>query len=323
MVAAEASDSKRMLPGRHKLAVQMVAVSRYFAGSQFVVALNAINLQVRRGEVFGLLGPRGSGKSTVLRILAGRLAPSAGKVKIFGHSPRRWATRARVGYLPQEPGHARSPGFFSFARALGDFFSRAGTVRRRPGFADGSAAMERRGLLKQILVRNPELVLLDEPFHELDAAACDEMKQLIRELAQQGRTVIFTGSSLTGATETCERLAVLSRGQVEATGTLGELLASPAGLRYFAELLPPAIAERLSEVLRQEIGSSDFSKRMSREAMKAASLGAEIEGAPAGSALLCSYVKAVESDSSAPKASEPAVNHELLVALTKPPADRP
>src|SRR2546427_9756970 len=86
----------------------MGVVSRYFDNPHSVRALTRVSFEVRRGEVFGLLGPSGSGKSTTLRILAGRLSPSEGKARVFGSKPRRHSVKMRVGYLPQRPSHNRS-----------------------------------------------------------------------------------------------------------------------------------------------------------------------------------------------------------------------
>src|ERR1035438_9350541 len=107
MSAAETANPKSELPHQHEPVASMRGVSRYFDQSGFVRALSNVSFEVRRGEVFGLLGPSGSGKSTTIRILAGRLPPSEGKARMFGRPPRRHSARMRVGYLPQRPSHTK------------------------------------------------------------------------------------------------------------------------------------------------------------------------------------------------------------------------
>ena len=300
----------------------MQSVSRYFTNRGFTQALTNVTFEVRRGEVFGLLGPSGSGKSTALRILAGRLSPSEGKARVFGRSPRWPSTRARVGYLPQDPIHARS-GFL--VAALG--FLRGLTRRQQRGLPGPqapaeSAGKERRGLLMQVLIKNPALVLLDEPFAGLDMGGCREMTDLIRALAQQGRTVILSSNSLALVKDICDRLTVLSRGRTEATGTLRELLATRDCLRYIGELLPQPAAERLLQVIRQELGMADLPVSTPIEAPKANTPGASTEAA--GAAVLARLAEVAAPDGGpANQLNEPGstVNHELLAALTRRKAD--
>ena len=298
---------------RHEIVVQMRAVSRYFDHPSFVRALTNVSFEVRRGEVFGLLGPTGSGKSTALRILAGRLTPSDGKAKVFGVPPRRRALRARVGYLPQQPTHAHSQFFLEVLGLLRDLFSRTKSDSRQPKALAQTAGKERAAGLKQILVKNPALVLLDEPFSGLDAVAGGEMQQLIGSLARQGRTVILSSSCLTYTKDVCHRLAVLSRGRIEATGTLQDLLATRDGLCHVGSLLPPATADRVLEMIRRELAPSDLP-------------GADAEPAPGirekhqatANPTLAPLLKAAPPSPAPANEVGSTVNHDLLTALTKP-----
>src|SRR6516162_5866616 len=136
-------------------------------------ALARIDMDVRRGEVLGIVGARGAGKSTLLRILAGRQRPTEGAVKVFGRSPRG-STKARIGYVPGKAESDKPPGF------LGRLF---GGRKESPGGAG----------LTQAVMGGRDLVILDEPFADLGVTEKKELKTLVRELAGSGKTVIITG----------------------------------------------------------------------------------------------------------------------------------
>ena len=229
-------------------------VSRYFDQPGFVRALTNVSLEVHRGEVFGLLGPAGSGKSTLIRILAGRLTPSEGKASVFNRSPNRRATRARVGYLPQHSADVGSSVFSEVVDFLKEVFWLKKIGGRKGMRATATAQKSRHDLLRQILIKNPELILLDDPFFELDPAGCDEVFEIIRVLKQRGRTVMISGSSLLQAKDICDRLAILRRGHVETVGTLQDFLMTPKGLSYVSDLLPQATQERVLNLIRHDLG---------------------------------------------------------------------
>ncbi len=147
-----------------QVVVQAQWVSRYFDQPGF--ALTKVNLEIYRGEVFGLLGPAGSGKSTLMRIWAGRLSPSEGKAKVLGRSPNRRAVRARVGYLPQNSNDRRSHVLSEVVDFLKEAFwlTKIGFRKSKPSHAEEN---DRHKHLRQILLKNPEVVLLDDPFSEM------------------------------------------------------------------------------------------------------------------------------------------------------------
>jgi ABC-2 type transport system ATP-binding protein len=231
----------------------MRGVSRHFETPRFVRALTDVSFEVRRGEVFGLLGPSGSGKTTTLRILAGQLSPSEGKAKVFGRLPRRRSVRLRVGYVPQGRSHAQSHLFAQAMRFLKDLFL-GGQRYPRSEAGDIVAGNERRSILKQVLARNPDLLLLDEPFASLDADGRAEMRNLIGALARRGKTVILASDSLTCAKDVCDRFAVYYAGKIEAFGTLDEILATTDAIRVTGPVLPQETAQRVLEALREGLG---------------------------------------------------------------------
>ena len=307
-----------------EMVVRVCGVSRYFDPGYVRVVTN-VNFEVHGGEVFGLLGPSGSGKSAVARILAGRLTPSEGKVKVFGRSPRRRTVRARISYLPQKPSHDCSQ---FLVRVIGFFTDLVQGVNSRASRRHSSyrpRGEERIAATKRIVVQKTRLVLLDEPFLDLDAGDRREMKDLIRIIAQQGRTVIVCSRSLNDAKAVCSRVAVLSRGEIQALGTVEELLASRANLRLVVDLLPDETATNLLRAIRQELGVSDLESTLSSGTQTKRSKADETpkQGIPqpaesAAAALLRSLSKRAPSGCS--QVPEPAlsVNHELLAALTKP-----
>ncbi|MCK4283734.1 MAG: ABC transporter ATP-binding protein, partial [Candidatus Brocadiae bacterium] len=175
--------------------IELTKVFRDFWGRESVKAVNGLNLDVKRGEVFGLLGPNGSGKTTVVRIILGLLFPTRGAVRVFGRGPRNVDVKKRVGYMPEES-HLYS---YLNAEETLDFFGRlfrlrAGERRRRTSalidmvglkrarkrpLGQYSKGMARRIGLAQALINDPDLLILDEPTTGLDPIGAREMKDLI------------------------------------------------------------------------------------------------------------------------------------------------
>lgn len=308
----------------HELVARMENVSRLFDGSALangsilVRALANVSFLVTRGEVVGLLGPRGAGKSTILRILAGRLGASEGKVKVFGRSPRRGRIQRRIGYLYDDADGGR--GRF-LKQLIGFLRDVVGLSQKsdRTAHAEADTAVLRRSRLTRMLLKNPELVLLDEPFSGLDPDGCQEMKEVIDALAHAGKTVILTGDSLCHTKDICNRLVLLCAGRVEFNGPLGQALETPEAVRFLGQLLPPPTAERVLQVLREDLlvasaegGKPEVAKEQALQPYRASPadrvLGALLQAAP------------VESGSSTRVEARPEVNHDLLSALTKAPA---
>ena len=204
-----------------------------------VVAVDALSLGVRRGEVFGLFGPHGSGKSTTMKMILGLLSPSAGQVRLFGLGPQSVAARRRLGYLPEL---SYLHPFLTAAETLRYYaglcsLPRREAVRRtrellamvgledvanRPvgGFSKG---MARRVALASALVGRPELLVLDEPTSGLDPISTKEVKTLVKALARGGMTVLTTSHMLADAEDICDRVMILNRGRSVAEGKVAEL----------------------------------------------------------------------------------------------------
>lgn len=282
----------------------LYGVSKFFDsfwGGNLVRALINVSVEVRRGEILGLLGPSGSGKSTAIKILAGRLRVMEGKAEVFGRSPRSGAVRARVGYLPE--GERRSTG--APAKGLRAAFDQLVGADEDTGSRVAGAG------LRQALLGNPDLLLLDDPFGGLeDVSGLREMKQRIRSLARNGRTVVLTSRSLAEVNQLCDRAAVFRGGSIEAVGTIEELLATDGALQLLAPVLPLAMAERLVAVIRENIAREEISAGpMPRAPVSGAAEPEVLRGGGSADQALA-----------LPKPPPDSINHERLAKLAKPAA---
>ena len=215
-------------------------VYRDFWGRQKVQALRALDLQVYRGEVFGLLGPNGSGKTTTIKLLLGLLFPTEGQALVFGKPASDVTKNERIGYLPEESYLYK----FLNAEETLDFYGRLFNMpakerrrraqalieqvglsgaKRRP-LKEYSKGMTRRIGLAQALINDPELILLDEPTSGLDPIGTREMKDMIVDLKQRGKTVVMCSHLLADVQDVCDRIAILYRGELKELGRVEDLL---------------------------------------------------------------------------------------------------
>ncbi len=202
-------------------------------------AVKGLDLSVNRGEIFGLLGPNGSGKSTTVKMILGLLAPTRGKVSLFGHSPRSVAARRKLGYLPElsylHPFLTAEETLVYYAglcdlpnatakRRTAELLEMVGlekvSSRKVGGFSKG---MARRLALACALVGRPELLVLDEPTSGLDPVSTNEVKELVKTLAHAGMTVLMTSHLLGDAQDVCDRFAILDQGTKVAAGDIKSL----------------------------------------------------------------------------------------------------
>jgi ABC-type multidrug transport system ATPase subunit len=207
-----------------------------------VRALDGLHVAVRRGEVFGLLGHNGAGKTTTVRLVAGLLAPSAGRVRVDGRDPHAEGTavRRRLGVLPANAAvddRLTGRDNLRFAAALFDLpraglearidellarFELGGRGDERAGTY--STGMRQRLSLARVLLHDPEVLLLDEPTASLDPVAARQVRDLVAGIgARDDRTVVLCTHDLTEAQRLCDRVAILEHGRVMALGSPGEL----------------------------------------------------------------------------------------------------
>jgi ABC-2 type transport system ATP-binding protein len=207
-------------------------------------ALYPLDLHVRPGEVFGFLGPNGAGKTTTIRLLAGVLPPTAGRITIDGHDLLGDTVRAQqcVGFIPDRPYlHEKLTGyeFLEFVAGIyGLSSSHVKTEGRRllevyelgpfgdrliEGYSHG---MKQRLVLCATLLHEPRLMIVDEPMVGLDPHGARQIKDVFRSIADSGRTVFLSTHTLDVAEEVCDRIGIINKGRLVALGTMAELRAS-------------------------------------------------------------------------------------------------
>jgi len=236
-----------------------------FWGRPKVTAVENLNLRIRRGEVFGLLGPNGSGKTTTVKMLLGLLFPTSGEARVLGYPPGDVRATKRIGFLPEESYFYR---FLDAVETL-DFYGQLFRIPRREraerirtliemvGLADAarrplreySKGMMRRIGLAQALINDPEVVFLDEPTIGLDPIGHREMKDLILKLKADGKTVLMCSHLLADVEDVCDRIAILYRGELTAQGEMQELLAQKDLIQVVARQLNGEQLQRVREAL--------------------------------------------------------------------------
>jgi ABC-2 type transport system ATP-binding protein len=203
-------------------------------------ALDALTIDIEPGEVFGFLGPNGAGKTTTLKLLMQLIFPTAGHAEILGRPVGDVAARHRIGYLPENPYFydyltaeelltyfARLFGYRGAERArrVSSLLDRVGIGgERRLQLRKFSKGMIQRVGIAQAILNEPEVIFLDEPMSGLDPLGRRELRSLILELRDQGRTVFFSSHILADAEAMCSRVAVLAGGRLAASGRLTDLL---------------------------------------------------------------------------------------------------
>src|SRR5712672_1685921 len=213
---------------------------RDFWGRPKVRALKALNLEIYQGEVFGLLGPNGSGKTTTIKLLLGLLFPTDGDAFVFGRPAADVKKNERIGYLPEESYLYR----FLNAEETLDFYGRlfkldpevrrdraqklietVGLARdKKRILKEYSKGMRQRIGFAQALINDPELVILDEPTSGLDPLGTRWMKDLIIKLRDQGKTIIMCSHRLEDVQDICDRVAILAEGELQKLGSVKSLL---------------------------------------------------------------------------------------------------
>ena len=205
-----------------------------------VEALRGVTFKVERGQIFGFVGPNGAGKTTTIRTLMGLIKPSGGSAKLLGQAIPSRAARAKIGFLPE------APYFYDYlsvgelldlaGRLFGvpadvrkkrtdDLIERVGLGRARSqSLKKFSKGMLQRAGLAQALMNDPELVVLDEPMSGLDPIGRKEVRDLILELRDQGKTVFFSTHILSDVEAITDRVAIVARGSLQAHGTPAELV---------------------------------------------------------------------------------------------------
>jgi ABC-2 type transport system ATP-binding protein len=245
----------------------LTKVYRDFWGRQKVRALKALDLEVRRGEIFGLLGPNGSGKTTTIKLLLGLLFPTSGRALVFDKDASDVSKNERLGYLPEESYLYR----FLNAEETLDFYGRLFDMSaadrkqridelidmvglqwaRRRQLKEYSKGMTRRIGLAQALINDPELILLDEPTTGLDPIGTREMKDLIIRLRAEGKTVVMCSHLLADVQDVCDRIAILYQGELKELGRVDQLLTVQDVTQIQARGLNDAAKSEIKQVIEK------------------------------------------------------------------------
>ena len=245
-------------------------VYRDFWGRQKVRALKSLDLEIHQGEIFGLLGPNGSGKTTTIKLLLGLLFPTNGQALIFGRDSTDVMKNERIGYLPEESYLYK----FLNAEETLDFYGRlfdiSPTVRRqrvtelidlvglgwakRRQLKEYSKGMTRRIGLAQALINDPDLLLLDEPTSGLDPIGTREMKDLILRFRDQGKTIVMCSHLLADVQDVCDRIAVLHQGELKELGRVDDLLTMKDVTQIRARRLTDACQEDIRQCIERHNG---------------------------------------------------------------------
>jgi len=229
-----------------------------------VTALRGLSLDIPAGHVYGLLGPNGSGKSTTLKILLGLVTPTSGTSEIFGVPSSRVASRAEVGFLPENPYFykfltgSETIAFYGRLCGLGGRALRTRVAelldlvglqdagdRRISGYSKGM--LQRIGLA-QAMVHDPRLLILDEPTAGVDPAGSRQIRDLILRLKERGKTVLLTSHLLEQVQEVCDRVGILAKGELVREGSLEILTGVTGQTEYLIENAGPELQSEIARL---------------------------------------------------------------------------
>ncbi len=252
-------------------AVETFSLTKVFTdwwGRNKVYAVDELDLRVRTNEVFGLLGPNGSGKTTTLKLLLGLLHPTKGRALCLGGDGADTQISARIGFLPEESYLYR----YLNARETLDFYGRLfcldhqvrkmriealldmvglkGVANRPVGTY--SKGMARRIGLAQALINDPDLLILDEPTTGLDPIGTRQIKDLILQLAKRGKTILLCSHLLADVEDVCDRIAILYGGRIQAEGRVQDLLRQTEKREITTGRISDTAIERIKQIVHEE-----------------------------------------------------------------------
>ena len=231
-------------------------------------ALNGLNLEIKKGEIFGFIGPNGAGKSTTMKIVAGLLSPDSGEVYVDGIDAikNNKALKDKIGYMPDFFGVYDNLKAIEYLEFYASIYGIVGEKARTLGMellelvnlqdkydsnVDGlSRGMKQRLCLARCLVHNPEILLLDEPASGMDPRARFEMKGILKNLKEMGKTIIVSSHILPELGEICTNIGIIKNGVIVSQGTVDEIMRQAAGISPFVITVMDN-PEKAIEVLRE------------------------------------------------------------------------
>jgi ABC-2 type transport system ATP-binding protein len=235
-----------------------------------LVALDRLTMKVERGQILGFVGPNGAGKTTTIKILVGLAQPTSGSAKVAGADCVREARKIKrlVGYMPDTFGsydNMRVAEYLDFfgaafgvprkvrARRIEQVLDTAGALSFRDLYVEAlSHGMKQRVAISRTLLHDPEVLILDEPANGLDPQARIEMRQLLLDLAKQGKTLLVTSHILPELARICNRVAIITRGKLQAIGTLEEITRQLSPVRPMeVQLADASQINRVAEIVRK------------------------------------------------------------------------
>jgi ABC-2 type transport system ATP-binding protein len=249
--------------------IELRALKKMYGG---FTAVDSINLDVPRGQLFGFLGPNGAGKTTTLRMIAGILRPTAGTVRIGGVdlASDPFTAKHKLGFIPDRPFIYEKLTGAEFLRFVAGLYGQDGpVVERRMNellalfdledwknelVESYSHGMRQKLIISSAFLHRPEVIVVDEPMVGLDPKAAKILKDLFREYTRRGNTIMMSTHTLEVAESLCDRIAIIANGRIRASGTMDELHESVAsgakGLeQLFLRLTGENTARELADVL--------------------------------------------------------------------------
>lgn len=246
----------------------LTKVYKDFWGRPRHKGLDGLTISIEPGEVFGLIGPNGSGKTTTFKLLLGLIFPSSGSARLLGKPPTDVAVKSRLGFLPEESYLYR---WLNADETL-DFFGRLfnidratrkkradelierfglGHARKRQ-IREYSKGMTRRVGFAQCLINDPEIVIMDEPTSGLDPISSRQIKDLILDLKKRGKTVLLSSHLLADVQDVCDRLCILHQGQTKVYGSVKDILVQRDSMTMTFKGLRDETRRKIEELARAD-----------------------------------------------------------------------
>jgi ABC-2 type transport system ATP-binding protein len=255
----------------NQFAIETIALTKIFPdwwGRQRVVAVDNLNLQIRNGEIYGFLGPNGSGKTTTIKMLLNLLHPTRGGATVLGGDSADAAISSRIGYLPEESYLYRYLTAYETLDFYGRLFALPSSVRKERietllemvGLSGAgnrqvgtfSKGMARRIGLAQALINDPDLLILDEPTSGMDPMGTRQIKDLLVELGKRGKTILLCSHLLAEVEDICDRIGIMYGGKMQVEGSVRDLLEVTGKTQIQTSRLSEGTLAKIQTLLKQE-----------------------------------------------------------------------